>query len=199
MARARQRTGYLRLVEPRTYPAEQSRSRLLTGRRNCRAHRVRCRKGADQTGIKIARSLIVEARGLLRIDGMLVVRRRIKSLAHRSSSPFHGVFRQGSNWNCDRGFHAAWKGFEPCTCGRKTREPKGQARLGVHTGDGLGVSAYRCVGVAVRNRQNQLCPPSPLRPVVTRRARPQRANSHFVSMIKSLLQKKTLYMVDVLQ
>jgi hypothetical protein len=33
----------------------------------------------------------------------------------------------------------------------------------------LDVSAYRCVAVAVRNRQNQLRPPSPLRPVVTGR------------------------------
>ena len=30
-------------------------------------------------------------------------------------------------------------------------------------------SAYRCVAVAVRNRQNQLRPSSPLRPVATRR------------------------------
>lgn len=32
-------------------------------------------------------------------------------------------------------------------------------------------SAYRCVAVAVRNRQNQLRPSSPLRPVATRRVR----------------------------
>src|SRR5665647_3160390 len=36
-------------------------------------------------------------------------------------------------------------------------------------GNGLDVDAYRCVGVAARNRQNELRPTSPLRPVVTRR------------------------------
>jgi len=37
-------------------------------------------------------------------------------------------------------------------------------------GNRLDVSAYRCVGVAARNRQNQLRPSSPLRPVVTQQA-----------------------------
>lgn len=35
-------------------------------------------------------------------------------------------------------------------------------------GNRLGASACRCVGAAVRNRQNQLRPPSPLWPVATR-------------------------------
>ena len=38
----------------------------------------------------------------------------------------------------------------------------------VPAGNRLDVSAYRCVGVAARNRQNQLRPSSLLRPVVTR-------------------------------
>ena len=59
--------------------------------------------------------------------------------------------------------------FELCTC-RRTMQANA-LDLWVHTGNGLGVSAYRRVGVAVRNRQNQLRPPSPLRPVVPRRAR----------------------------
>jgi hypothetical protein len=36
-------------------------------------------------------------------------------------------------------------------------------------GNGLDAGAYRCAAVAVRNRQNQLRPSSPLWPVATRR------------------------------
>ena len=39
-----------------------------------------------------------------------------------------------------------------------------------HAGNSLDESAYQCVDVVVRNRQNQLRPSSPLWPVVTRRA-----------------------------
>ena len=44
----------------------------------------------------------------------------------------------------------------------------GFTNLIVPAGNRLDVSAYQCVGVAARNRQNQLRPSSPLRPVVTR-------------------------------
>jgi hypothetical protein len=43
-------------------------------------------------------------------------------------------------------------------------------------GNRLDVSAYRCVDVAGRNRQNWLRPSSPLWPVVTRRVRPTTLN-----------------------
>jgi hypothetical protein len=38
-------------------------------------------------------------------------------------------------------------------------------QLGAHTGNGLDVSAYRCVGVAARNRKNYCVHRSPLCPV----------------------------------
>jgi hypothetical protein len=37
--------------------------------------------------------------------------------------------------------------------------------------EGVRQNAYRCVAVAARNRENQLRPPSPLCPVITRRCR----------------------------
>ena len=46
---------------------------------------------------------------------------------------------------------------------------------GTRAGNRLDFDAYRCVGAAARNRQNQLRPSSPLRPVVTRRVREENA------------------------
>jgi hypothetical protein len=51
------------------------------------------------------------------------------------------------------------------------------AVAGCTAGNGLVVSAYRCVDVADRNRKNVPRPTSPLRPVVTRRAVLQRTSA----------------------
>ena len=49
----------------------------------------------------------------------------------------------------------------------------GSGRKSARAANRLDVDAYRCVDAAARNRQNQLRPTSPLRPVVTRRVRMQ--------------------------
>src|SRR5206468_11623546 len=67
-----------------------------------------------------------------------------------------------------RPFAKNWRGDE-----RDRREARVAQRLslgsaGANAGNGLDVSAYRCVDVAARNRQNCRVHRSPLWPVVTR-------------------------------
>jgi len=54
----------------------------------------------------------------------------------------------------------------------------GIAQRSARAANGLDADAYRCVGAAVRNRQNQRRPTSPLRPVVTRRVRDWSTHQH---------------------
>ena len=62
-----------------------------------------------------------------------------------------------------------------------------------HAGNGLDVSAYRCVGVAARNRQNNCVHRSPLRPVVTRHELTvQRRRRDYVSARKRIPSLRAL-------
>src|SRR5262249_62136336 len=59
--------------------------------------------------------------------------------------------------------------------------PGGSTSLKVPTGNRLDASACQCVGAAVRNRQNQLRPSSPLWPVATRQAMDNAPSALFVA------------------
>ena len=64
----------------------------------------------------------------------------------------------------------------------RLRRRREQVTTSAHAGNGLDVSAYRCVGVAARNRQNCRVHHSPLRPVATQHELPfQRAEREYVS------------------